>query len=272
MNIEKIEQFLNKKVLMGVLILLSSVLCVYFIAKTVNEIDSDHGVSNMGQNTISFNGVGEISAVPDISTISFTVRKDSKVVADAQSFVSTKVADALKMLKSNGIADKDIKTDSYSSNPNYEYGAPTPVSMPCRMDYCPPYGGKQTISGYQVSQTVEIKIRDISKVSAIEKGLADLGINETYGPNFAIDNEDTLKTEARQKAIADAKSKADELAKELHIHLGHIVNFSENGGGYPIMYAKGMSADSGSAPETMPNLPTGENKITSNVTITYEIR
>ncbi len=273
MNNEKLDQYLNKKVLLALSIVFVGILCVYFVAKASNEIKFG-GRVGVAPNTISFDGMGEISAIPDIATISFTVRKDAPVVADAQTFVSTKISATLKMLKANGIADKDIKTDSYISNPKYDYevqmGAPT--SMPCSQDYCPPFVRKQTISGYEVSQTIEVKIRDTAKVGAIEKGLADLGITESYGPNFTVDNADLLKDQARAKAIANAKKKATELERELHIHLGRIVNFSENNyGGGPIMYAKGMEADTVGTPP-VPNLPTGENKITSNVIITYEIR
>ncbi len=83
-----------------------------------------------------------------------------------------------------------------------------------------------------------------------------------------------LKDQARAKAIVNAREKAEVLAKQLGVNLGNVVSFSENSGGYPMMYAaKAMDMAVGaSMPERAPELPKGENKITSNVTITYEIR
>jgi uncharacterized protein YggE len=94
------------------------------------------------------------------------------------------------------------------------------------------------------------------------------------GPNFTIDKEDVLKEQARKMAIDEAKEKAEKLSKDLGVKLVRIVSFSENNGGYgmPMYYDKEMSAVSSAGRAPAPELPTGENKIISNVTITYEIR
>ena len=139
--------------------------------------------------------------------------------------------------------------------------------MPCRQD-------APRIIGYEVSENVSVKIHDMEKVGEIIKGIGAVGISSISGPNFSVEKEDALKEQARKIAIDEAKAKAEKLAGDLGVTLIRIVNFSENGN-YPIMYAaKGMMADSVSAyaPSAAPALPTGENKITSNVTITYEIR
>jgi uncharacterized protein YggE len=92
------------------------------------------------------------------------------------------------------------------------------------------------------------------------------------GPNFTIDNEDGLKVEARKIAIDDAKVKAQKLASDLGVRLGKITSFSESGNNpAPIMYGKAMMLEAPSAPAPA-EIPKGENKITSDVTITYELR
>ena len=104
------------------------------------------------------------------------------------------------------------------------------------------------------------------------QGLGTLGVSELNGPNFAIDNENDLKAEARKKAIEDAKKKAEVLAKDLGVHLGDITGFSESGNYYPMpMYSKGMALDSAQAPISA-ELPKGQNTISSDVTVTYEIK
>ncbi|MFA5997390.1 MAG: SIMPL domain-containing protein [Candidatus Paceibacterota bacterium] len=222
-------------------------------------------------NTISVSGSGEVFAAPDIANISFTVREESKKVSDAQDKVSVKVKSALAVVRKSGVADKDIKTQNYSSYPKYEWQEGTPY---CAGVSCPAYRpGKQVIIGYEVSQTVNIKVRNLESVNGLVDGLAGAGVTEMQGPNFAIDQEDALQAEARKQAIDKAKAKAEVLARDLGVSLVRVVSFSE-GNNYPI-YAREMMSSAkydaaGSSPA--PELPQGQNQITSNVTITYEIR
>jgi uncharacterized protein YggE len=125
----------------------------------------------------------------------------------------------------------------------------------------------------EISETITIKVRDTEKVGDIIDGLTKAGVNEVQGPNYTIDDETKVQADARDKAITDAKVKAEALAKSLGVKLVRIVNFSEGGGGYPTpMYAKAEMAFDNSAGSAAPELPKGENKYVSNVTITYEIR
>ena len=136
---------------------------------------------------------------------------------------------------------------------------------PCRQ-------GESKIIGYTVSQSVNVKIRKIDDAGKIIDGINKIGVTNMSGPNLAIDNEDGLKAEARKKAIADAKAKAKVLAKDLDVDLGKIASFSESGN-YPIYYAKAtMSLDSANGAPAPAIIPKGENTISSDVTITYEIR
>lgn len=222
-------------------------------------------------NTISVSGDGEVFAAPDIANISFTVREEAKKVSDAQDKVTAKVKVALADIRKLGVADKDIKTQNYSSYPKYEWQEGT---VSCLGLNCPPYHpGKQVIVGYEVSQTVTIKVRDLEKVNALIDGLATAGVTEMQGPNFAIDKEDDLKAEARKQAIEKARTKAEVLARDLGVTLVRVVSFSEDGN-YPI-YARTMAADMGKGSAesfALPEIPQGEEKIISTVTVTYEIR
>lgn len=224
-------------------------------------------------NTISVSGSGEVFAAPDIANISFTVRESATKVSAAQDKVSVKVKAALAGIRKAGVADKDIKTQNYSSNPTYEWQEGTPVCT-TSVSICPPYRpGKQVITGYEVSQTVTVKVRNLEAVNGLVDGLATAGVTEMQGPNFAIDQEDALQAEARKQAIDKAKAKAEILARDLGVSLVRIVSFSE-GNNYPV-YARAMVSAAGmdsAKAVPAPELPQGENQITSNVTITYEIR
>ncbi len=241
-------------------------LALFLIVSTV--VSGSEASRASASQTISVTGHGEVFAVPDIARISFSVMSEKKTITEAQKDVSAKVTKAIDALKAKGIAEKDIKTEGYNSYPKYEY-----QNVSCAVNYCPP--GKQILVGYEVTQSISVKVRDVDTTGEIVDLIGASGITQISGPEFAIDDEDTLIAEAREQAIADAKQKARILSRQLHVSLRHIVSFSENGGGMPpIMYDRAVMNMSGaeSAPAPKSTLPTGENKITSDVTITYEIR
>jgi uncharacterized protein YggE len=246
------------------------IISVYFLVQIVSSIKEYRfiGSSSTATKTISFEGKGEVFAAPDIATISFTIREESKEMKDAQTKVTTKETAVLSFLDKSGIAKKDIKAENYSSYPKYDYGTPCySYMMPCRQD-------SPKITGYEVSEYISVKIRDLGQAGDIVKGVGAVGVSEMSGPNFSVEKEESLKAQARKMAIDEAKSKAESLAKDLGVTLVRIVDFSE-GGNYAIYnYASKDMMTAGAAPESAPApaLPTGENKITSNVTVTYEIR
>lgn len=227
--------------------------------------------NNQNPNTIIVTGHGEIQAVPDIANVSFTIRKEAKTIKDAQASVAVVEKKVLEALKKNNVLEKDIKTVNVSFNPKYEYRYEKQL-MPCTQYNCPPNVGNSVIVGYEAYESINLKIRNTDNAGKIIQELGSLGVTDLYGPNFAIDNEDGLKTFARKKAINDAKLKAKILAKDLGIRLGKITSFSE-GGNYPApMYEKSMMSSVDASSSTRAVLPVGENTISSDVTITYEIR
>ncbi len=221
-------------------------------------------------NTITVSGTGDVFAVPDTATFSYSVMDTEKDVTTAQTKVNTEGNDIIAYLKAQGIDDKDIQTSDYSVNPHYEWST---AACPAGSGYCPP--GKQTLTGYDVNETVTVKVKDTTKAGDLLSGVGSKGATNISGLSFTVEDETALEAQARTKAIDDARTKADELAKELGVSIVRVVGFNENNGG-PIMYAaKSMAFDTaaGSAPAApAPNIATGQNKITSNVSVTYEIR
>jgi uncharacterized protein YggE len=231
-------------------------------------------------NTISVSGEGEVFAIPDTATFTFTVDETAKDVATAQASATKKANDIIAYLKGQSIADTDIQTTDYNINPQYSYQQAVCPNVPVAESssgmtptiavYCPP--GKQTITGYEVSQTVSVKVRDTSKAGAILAGVGGKGVSNVSGLSLTVSNQDALQLQARDKAIADAKGKADALAASLGVQLVRIVGYNENGG--PVYYPKAMSMSVGASDSAAaaPSIPTGQNKITSDISITYEIR
>ena len=260
-----------KKSSHGALVVLMIVLSLYFGMKFLSEFRSYGRAGGADVNVITLSGHGEVSAVPDLATVYFTIQKEAKTVKEAQEGVAAVETEAIKSLKANGIEEKDFKASNSSFSPVYEYQYSK--MMPCNEFGCPPSRpGKNVITGYQASESITVKVRNVDSVGKVMQDLGTLGVSDLNGPNFTIDDEEALLAQARKEAINEAKAKAKVLARDLGVRLGRVVTFSE-GGYYPTpMYAKaemGMGGDSVSAPA---EIPKGENTITSDVTITYEIR
>ena len=220
------------------------------------------GDLNKTPNTITVSGTGEVVVKPDIATISFGVSAENLDVAKAQTESATKINNIIDFLKKNSVEDKDIKTTNYNIYPRYDYKAVNSIYP----------SGKQVLAAYVVSQTVEVKIRDLTKSGAILSGIGGLGATDISGLTFSVDKVKDVENQARDAAIKDARTQAQVLADELGVKLVKITSFSENAN-TPIYY--GMNKVM-AAPAVMdsvaPQMPAGENKITSNVSITYEIR
>ena len=261
----------QKKQLFRVTVLALGLLSLFLAVKAINAFKEYKyiGKGVYPANVITVNGTGEVYAVPDIASFSFSVTEEAKQVVDAQNKASQKMNTILEALKGLGIEDKDIKTTAYTSYPKYEYTKTVCVEgVPCTY-------GRQVLIGYEVSQTISVKVRKTDDAGKVLAKVGELGAQNMSGLDFVIDDIEKVRAEARDKAIQDAKAKAKVLAKSLGVDFVRITSFYENNG-YPVygyggaMEAKAMGGDMTSS--VTPQLPAGENKITSNVSISYEVR
>jgi hypothetical protein len=270
-------------------------LMIFLLAASGKELSS---ISHVGDsapvNTITISGTGDAYAVPDVATFTFTVSDTEKTVATAQTKATTEANSALAVVHAVGVADKDIQTQDYSINPQYQYQnaicpqpavydssassgsvssgvmiptiAPSPT--PITPVYCPP--NKEVLTGYQVSESISVKLRDLSKAGSLLVSLGSAGVSNLNGPSFTVDN--PIQAQARSIAITDAQSKAKELAKELSVRIVRVTSFSDNSGGYVYpMMAMASNASVGAVAPT-PEVPAGQQKVTDNVTVTYQIQ
>lgn len=244
------------------------VLALFLLALTINAFGTLGESENPYAKTITVEGTGTGTAVPDIALISFSVTERGATVAEAQEKSTAKTDAALAAVEGLSIAEKDVKTTSYNVYPQYESIAP------CYNGMCETRNPK--IIGYEVSQSVEVKIRDTAKAGDVLQALGGLNVQNISGPNFTVDEVDGVRGVAREEAIENAKEKAKALASQLGVRLGKVVSFSENQGYYPYdMYGYGgkegdvmnMAVES-----RAPSLPTGETETSVTVMITYEIK
>ncbi|MBI2405235.1 SIMPL domain-containing protein [Candidatus Gottesmanbacteria bacterium] len=234
---------------------LLAVLTLWVGAKFVGEAKSINGqFPNVP--TITVTGEGKVLAKPDIGIVAFSVWRESKDVGMAQEQATKATNAVVDYLKGAGVEDKDLKTTSYTITPMYDYTE---------------FRG-QTFRGYQIRQSFELKIRDLAKVGSHLNKIAQLGANEVGSLRFDVDNIEALRTEARAKAIADAKAKAKQLARDLRVRLDDIVSYSESGGfPGPIFYGMAAGGKGGDFEAAPPATPTGENEITVTVYLGYGI-
>lgn len=243
------------------------VLALFLAAETITLIENFGRTGVPATDTVTVNGSGQATLPPDVAHVSFTVQNDAADVATAQAATTKQANAAIAFVKEQGIADKDVKTLSYNISPQYSYPRPCVSGEMCPMSSSVP-----KIVGYQVSESIQVTVRDLSSVGALLSGLGKLSVQNVGGPDFALDDATAGHDAARADAITKARAQAKLLAKQLSVRLGKIVNFSESSGGYPVpMYAMGLGG-SESKSAAAPNVPTGENTYTASVSITYEIR
>lgn len=254
---EKYARLLMSLTLLAAIVALASYAYVNFEYSSGYEYEA----------TISVSGEGEVLAVPDVGQFSFSVNAEGETAAEAQELSGTAINEILAYLREQGIEDKDIKTQNYNLYPRYRY-----EERVCPLgSYCGP--GERVQDGFEVSQSVSVKIRNTDEAGAIIAGVGERGATNISSLNFIIDDEEALRVEAREMAIADAKEKAKKLAKELGVDLKRIVSFYEDSYNYPYYEARAMSFDMaedggfGGA-----ELPMGEESTSVSVNITYEIR
>ena len=217
--------------------------------------------------TISVAGEGEVLAVPDIGQFSFSVMAEADTAAEAQELSGTKINDILAYLREQGVAETDIKTESYNLFPRYRW-----EERVCPAgSFCPP--GERVADGFEVSQTIAVKVRETDAAAGIIAGVGERGATNISGLNFTVDDTDALRADARAEAIADAETKAKVLADQLGVRLMKVVSFyEEDGKSYePYMRMASLDADE-SAGFGGADLPVGEESTTVRVTVTYEIK
>lgn len=208
--------------------------------------------------TMYFSGEGKVDAKPDIAIISMGLTVEKIKVSDAQKESSTKMNAFIDKIKGFGVEAKDIKTENYNIYPQYDW-----------------VNGRQIFKNYQLTQSVQIKIRDLDKISDIVGLAGEYNLNQVGNLTFDIDKKEDFQKQAKVEAIKKAKENAQETATMLGVKLGRIISFDEYTAtpinvynGYAI---KAMdSARSESSVST--TVEAGNAEIKVNINIGYEIQ
>jgi len=201
--------------------------------------------------TVGVTGEGKVIVVPDEVTISLGVQTQGKDAAAVKSENDKAVDKVLDFLLKKNIPQNQVQTEYVSLNKNYDYNT--------------------KVYNYNASQTISIKLKDLSKYDEIMSGLVASGINSINGVNFGSSKMDTYEAEARKKAVANAKVKAQEYAGVLGQKIGKALQIAEQGTNTPQpqpMYKMAMSESMDSSQRT---LAPGEMTISSKIQITFQL-
>jgi hypothetical protein len=238
-----------KKALLAVLLLGAAALPSVAAAQqsTINQ--------TIAGTRLDVNATGEVTRVPDVAIISAGVVSRSATATGALQDTADRMSRVLAALKRAGVEDRDIQTSNVSLNPEYRYVENQPPQL----------------VGYTASNTVTIRFRDIRNSGKILDALVAQGANQINGPSLTVDKPEAALDEARAKAIAIGRARAELYAKSLGLRVVRVVSVNESGGNYPVpppvpMYARAEIA------QAKTSIEPGEQKLQVNLMMTFELQ
>jgi uncharacterized protein YggE len=204
---------------------------------------------------LDVSATGDVTRVPDIAIITAGVVTRSATAAGALQQAATRMDRVIAALKRAGVEDRDIQTSNLNLNPEYTY-----------INNQPP-----KLNGYTASNQLSIRFRDIANSGKILDALVAEGANQINGPSLTIDKAEAALDEARARAVAAGRARADLYARSLGLRVARVVAVSESGGNYPspppmpmMMEARAQAADTKIVP--------GEQKLSVTLTMTFELQ
>ena len=200
---------------------------------------------------ISVTGEASVSVPPDLAQVDGGVTSDGKTAREASDANNAAMGKVLLALKGAGIDEKDYQTSRLSLQPQY----------------APNRSGPSPVVGYRASNRVTIRVRDMTKVANVIDVLVGAGANEVGGINFMVSQASKLLDDAREKAVADARRKADIYAKAAGVTLGEPLSISEEGSSVPLYRGK-MAAPMAAGAQ----VAQGEETLSVTVSVTWAIK
>ena len=215
------------------------------------------GQADKMERTITVNGIGEVTAKPDIAMTTMGMVAEGLTVLEAQQKNNDVMNELIARLKGLGIDEDDIQTANYNIYPRYDYTE----------------DDGRTLAGYEVRQNVSVKIRDLENANNVLALAGEVGANNVSGLQFTIDDDEVYKAQAREEALVQVAEKARSLSRSLGVKLVSIVAYNEYeaGKGYPEY--RYMAADTAlGLGGSIPEIESGSMDVSMNVSVTFEIR
>ncbi len=239
-----------KKTILPLLAAAALVMPAAALAQTAVQVQPISGTR------LDISATGEVTRVPDVAIISTGVVTRAPTATGAIRQNAARMERVRSALRQAGVADKDIQTSSLSLNPEYHY----------EQNKAP------RLTGYQASNQVSVRFRDIGDTGKILDALVAEGANQISGPSLTIDKPEEALDEARLKAIANGRARADLYARALGMRVVRLLSVSE-GGGYAVpppmpMYARAEAASM----DEQTKIDPGEQKVQVGVNMSFELQ
>ena len=210
------------------------------------------------QRTLVVNGTGTVNLTPDKAYINIGVHTEAATAAEAVASNNTQTQQVVDGIKKAGVDAKDIRTMNFSIYPNTQYD---------------PQTNKKLSTTYVVDNTVYVTVRKLDSLGTLLDAAVQSGANNVNSIQFDVENKDAAMKQARDAAVKDAKTQAQELASSAGISLGDLqtVNFMNNTP-VPLMETFGKGGGALAAADASVPINPGTMQVTVNVTMTYEIK
>jgi len=207
------------------------------------------------EHTVTVSGTGEISVAPDVADVVIGVMVQKPTVAEAQSAAAAAMASVIAAIKKNGVADKDIITINLSLSPVYDYSSG---------------GSTPKLVGQQFANTVQVTVRDLKSVASVVDDSISAGATTIAGITFRLNDPKAVQAQARQLAMADARTKADALTSAASVSVTGVATINETTAQTNPTYY-GAALDAARAQSVSTPIQTGTTDIVVQVTVSYLI-
>lgn len=201
---------------------------------------------------ITVSGEGRVDVAPDMALVTLGVTSEAKTTAAAMGETSEKMTALLAYLEGLGIDGPNVQTNQLSLHPRYDSRS----------------SGPAVISGYVATNTVSVRLLDLDQAGVVLDGVLESGANQFQGLQFTLQDDSAARDEARRRAVADARARAELYAEAAGVGLGPLMTLTEAGGHNPQPMVMMESAMRGG--DVMP-IAEGELSIVAQVTMVYEI-
>ncbi len=202
---------------------------------------------------LDINATGEVTRVPDVAVISAGVVTRATTARSALQQAANRMARVRAALTRAGVADRDIQTSNISLNPDYAYENNKPPRL----------------TGYNASNQLNVRFRDIANAGEILDALVAEGANSINGPTLTIDKPEAALDEARARAIATGRARADFYARSLGLRVVRVVSVSESGSNYAPPQPMMMRAE---AADASTKIDPGEQKVQIQMAMVFELQ
>lgn len=205
---------------------------------------------------ITVTGEGSVSAAPDMAILNFGVLKSAPTARQALDDANKAVSDAIADLKAKGIEARDLQTSGFSVSPQFDYSGKN--------------GTAPKLTGYQVSNMLTVRVRDIGSLGKVLDDAVTNGINSGGSLSFGNSKRKDLIAEARKAAVADAMAKAKALTEAAGVTAGDVLNIEEDAQMAPPAVPMVRMAMAKEATDSVP-VEAGESEYHARVTVTFAI-